>query len=202
MSSFIIYNGSSQEGSYQFPLEPESLNYTTAARTYQNQSRSALSIQRYGRGFTQITLSGTTGFRGGTGRHQDNGHGKQKAQELKTFLYNYLDLFSDDVNNQYKLMFMDNVNNRLSQVELQPNGFSIQQSVNSPLMYTYNINLVVVGDPTKATTGEISNTLLGNTQTAEKNSGLAATPNAASYIDSRTMASARSIAADNINSIF
>lgn len=202
MSSFIIQNGSNQEGSYTFPLEPENLNYSTAARTFQNQSRSALSIQRYGRGFTTISLSGTTGFRGGTGHHQDNGHGKQKAEELKTFLYNYMDLFSDDVNNEYKLLFMDNVNNRLSQVELQPNGFSIQQSINSPLMYTYNINLVIVGDPTKATSGEISNALLGNSQTAANNSQQAITPGQATYLDPRTMASSRIQAANSIDSNF
>ena len=113
-----------------------------------------------------------------------------------------MDLFSDDVNNEYKLLFMDNVNNRLSQVELQPNGFSIQQSINSPLMYTYNINLVIVGDPTKATSGEISNALLGNSQTAANNSQQAITPGQATYLDPRTMAISRIQGADNIDSNF
>lgn len=188
--SFILMNGSTQEGSYHFPLNPENLSYETAARTYQNQSRSALSVQRYGRGFTSIQLSGTTGFRGGSGKHTDNGHGKAKALELKTFLYNYLDLFSDDVSNNYKLLFVDALNNVVSQVELQPGGFTIQQNISSPLLYNYQINLMIVGDPSKATSSEISNAILGNDIIAQGNANLNSNGRSL-YIDSRTMASSR-----------
>lgn len=210
MTSLICYNGNSINSRYDFILEPESLQYRTASRTFQNKSRSALSVQRFGRDFTYITLSGTTGFRGKTGNHNNNGYGKQKALELEHFLYTYMDLFSDDVGNNYKLIFVDTVNGKSSQVEMNTDGFNIQQSVSSPLLYTYNISLVVTGDPSQASSGEISDTLLGNSITADKNSQGALTNDQVgyiestkgNYIDSRTMAKARIIASNEVNSVF
>lgn len=193
--AFIIRNGNTDVETFTFPLNPENLSYNVASRVYQNQTRSALSVQRYGRGFTSITLSGTTGFRGGSGRAKDNGNGKAVANNLRAFLNKYMDRFSDDVANDYKLIFCDYLNNIISQVEIQTNGYSITQSVNSPLMYNYNIPLIIVGNPAQASSDEINNAILGNDQSvnsgAEEIYNSNVNVNSRSYVDTRTMPTAQ-----------
>lgn len=199
--AFIIRNGNADVETFTLPINPENLSYSVASRTYQNQTRSALSVQRYGRGFTSITLNGTTGFRGGSGKSKDNGHGKQVANNLRAFLNKYMDQFSDDTANDYKLIFCDYINNIISQVELQPNGYSITQSIQSPLMYTYNIALIITGNPAQASSNEINNAILGNDASVNSGAEEIYSSNVdTSYIDPRTMVTAQSQGASTINS--
>lgn len=73
-----------------------------------------------------------------------------------------MSLNSDDIGNDYQLIFHDFTSEVHYQVEFQPGGLTITQDVSQPLLYNYSLVFYVVNDASKATADEISELTLGN----------------------------------------
>lgn len=152
--AFEIKNGSNTVQYYSFALNPESMQETHTARTTMIQTETAQAVQRFGAGFIQFSLSGTTGWQ--------HGQGFERMLALRKFLDDYLSSFADDVQNNYTFIYHNFTNNQHYIVEFAPNGFSISQNISAPLLYTYNIQFVAVSDASQASTATITSTVTGN----------------------------------------
>ena len=149
---------------FAFSINPQQYTETMQSRTAMMQTRSALGVQRFGRGFRAIQISGNTGW--------GHGAGYDTFVRLKDFLENYVTMQSDDINNNYQLVLHNYTWQTHYLVEFQPNGITWSQDVNTPLLFNYSISLIEVGDAGQATPGETSDTILGNDKSSLSSEGI------------------------------
>jgi len=155
----IIKSGSSKAySSLAFSINPQSIQETAAARTSLPNTRTANVIQDFGRGVRTFTIAGTTGFLNRTG--------KSKIDEMRNFFDKWMGLNSDNIGNDYQLIFHDYTSDHHWKVSFSPNGYSIIQDVKQPLMYNYSLSFYVVSVANKASASEISQTTTGNSKTS------------------------------------
>lgn len=150
----VLNQDGSEDSRFDFSLNPQSIQESTAVRTsYQNVYEWG-SLQNYGMGQKTITIGGTTGWR--------HGLGFDEAWKLKEFLTNYVNNFPiGDGNNRKVLVFHNYTDNYSYRCDLEANGFSFTQDVSEPILVRYTIHLVVIGNQNVATAQDKTQTVIG-----------------------------------------
>ena len=137
----FVYKGQS----YTFTLNPTNYEETTPSRTHTFYTKNGAHVEKFGKGITEISFSGTTGFRGDT---EDNSHGYKRFVELKKLLEReMLDAPEGRPIEDY-LLFYNHTDGEAYVTVLQK--FGLLRNVNEPLLYKFDISLQAirrVGDP-------------------------------------------------------
>lgn len=181
----------------KFAINPQSIQKNIASRTFLQNTRTANTIQNFGEGVITYTISGTTGW----GR----GKGFSRIKALEKFFDKYMSLNSDNIGNDYQLIFHDFTNEYHYQVEFQPNGLTINQDVSQPLLYNYSLSFYVVNDATKATSSEISELTLGNKKPSGSFgtvSGNGSSTKNASYVNPKVSSGASSVSSSSLSKLY
>lgn len=152
--SFEIQSNGSTVNTFNFTINPQNIVESTASRTFIQQTRNSGTVQRFGVGVKNFTLSGTTGWR--------HGSGIDELYVLKDFMENYMNNFADNVQTDYTFIFHNYTDNYSYIVEFAEQGISFTQDVSKPLLTTYNIQFVAVQPADQATSSDINKTTLGN----------------------------------------
>lgn len=180
--AFEIQNDDySVDSRFDFAINPQQIQEQVANRTAYLETKDWGSVQNFGRGKTQISISGTTGWRHGAGAFD--------AWKLKDFLSHYQQNFPlDNANNRKWLWFCNYTDDYSYQVELAPNGYQFSQDVSQPILVRYNIELIVMGDQNQANTADRTNTLIGRPGEGGMTDGNSRPNTAASAIQGATAA--------------
>lgn len=147
---------------YRFRVNPENYSLAQPQRTTVMKTRSATVVEDYGADLKQIQFSGTTGY-------QRDPQGKSGYDRLAD-LYNLIEEYSlighrvDDTNNESAEMYFYNFTDGGSYVvHLAPEGFAYSRNVERPLLYDYQLSLVVLRRAGDANIRDIQDEEIGNT---------------------------------------
>ena len=145
---------------FKFRINPASISEKYAARNTFLQGESTVNMQGYGQGLHTISISGTTGV--------NHGKGFDLMMQLKSIIVDQINNAHDSSNGSYltnpaytTLKFHNFTDNESWLVEIDPQGFSIDQDKDNPLSFTYSIYMVVVGKADSPSTNEIDWVQLG-----------------------------------------
>lgn len=131
--------------SYKFDLNPEVYEIKLQNRMNLTYTKAGAFIELFGEGVKEIIISGTTGFRSGTG---DNSHGYKKFLELKKLCEeNFNDVEDGKVVKDF-LMYYNHTDDEA--YVTVPVKLSISRNVNQPLLYKYDLVMYAIrrkGDP-------------------------------------------------------
>lgn len=144
---------------YNFRLNPQNITTTTPHRTTVVKTQSQYVVEDFNDDVQTVVISGTTG--GPTGRF--------KGYDSIINLWNFLDAYANaNVSYGQKpkeyLTFYNHTDGYAWTTVLGPAGYKIERDVSHPLMWNYEINLVVLGmagntiDNSQISGGEVSTT--------------------------------------------
>jgi hypothetical protein len=142
------------------PVRPEELTLTEPYRVTPHQTLGGAYVDVFGRGLGQLTIAGSTGWRGG--------------EEAFVLVRTLFELWArlrearvaeekspDDI----ELWYLDTLN--LRSLKIVPNAFTLQRSVRQPLLCRFHIQCTVIGDlfaqvetTTLKTASDVGNTLV------------------------------------------
>ena len=129
---------------YNFKINPGGYSETFPQRTSAVKTASKAVVEDFNGDLGQITISGTTGFQGG--------QGQADMEELAGFLDAYANSQENYGNSPKQYLEVWNyTNGEFWNTTLQPNGYKISQDKDAPILYNYEINLIIIsslGDPT------------------------------------------------------
>lgn len=141
--------------SFKFRINPQSIKYEYPQRQAVNKTQSAIVVQDFNSGVQKVTISGTTG--------SPTRGGEKGINQLRNFLSNYA---NSPVNYGNKpkvpLTFLNHTEDFGWYTILK--DWSVERSVDKPLMWDYTIELIVLGDalgriPGKKATNEVTSWL-------------------------------------------
>lgn len=142
-------------GYYRFKVNPENYKYSMPQRTTITKTKGDIVVEDYGRDVETITFSGTTGFKG-------TKSGKAKLDELYNAINKYAQTAGNGTRPANFITFYNMTDNKSYKVHLAPEGFSYSRSVNEPLLFRYEISLVVLGRASEPPRDSLAETELGN----------------------------------------
>lgn len=149
------------KGWYRFKVNPENYSIEMPQRTSVIKTKSDIIIEDYGKDIEVINFSGTTGFK----PIMENGvkrNGKDKIEELEHIITKYAK-GAGDGNQQSNTMFFYNMTDgSYYKVHLAPQGLKITRSKDEPLLFRYDITLMVLGDAFEPDRNSIADPELGN----------------------------------------
>ena len=148
-----VMTGGQVVKSFKFAVNPQNYKETHAVRTFLQQTRTANTVQRFGEGPAEITISGHFG---------DRANGYTNSMLLRNELKTYLEMFSDNNYSDSAMAFRNYTLNDYWFVEPAPNGFSFSIDANQPTIINYQITFYVVADMTQALPADRTDTTLGN----------------------------------------
>lgn len=148
--SFFLDDLSSGDAPVWVPLtiRPEDLQHTTASRATLHQTLDSSTVgwvDSFGPALPTINISGHTGWRSSLGRSED---GSQAFETLRdTVISRFHTLRQDAINSGrsptgIKLLFSDELDGFAS--EVFPMSFQLRRSKTRPLLFAYNISMLVV----------------------------------------------------------
>jgi len=140
---------------YYFKINPQNIIETFPARNVFTKTEGDPYMQGFGSGIHTIQISGNTGW----------GHGNEgynKYVELKNILMNYNNNNEYGLGNVGNFFYHDFTNGYSWQVELNAEGFKFTQSVDRPLLYDFDIAMVVIKPASLPARAEMSYTATGN----------------------------------------
>lgn len=146
---------------YRFKVNPENYTIDSPQRTTAIKTKSDIIIEDYGKDIEVINFSGTTGFR--PVREEDGlKTGKQKMEQLQSRVSEYaMQGGSGNVSGSY-LQFFNFTDDSYYKVHLAPQGLKVTRSKDEPLLFRYEITLVVIGSLTEADRSAVTTEEFGN----------------------------------------
>lgn len=146
---------------YRFKVNPENYTLEAPQRTNAIKAKSDIIIEDYGKDTEVINFSGTTGFRP---VKEEGGlkTGKQKMEDLQQSVENYANQGGDGSVPGAYLEFFNFTDDKYYKVHLAPQGLKISRSKEEPLLFRYDITLVVLGDLSEADRGAVTTEEFGN----------------------------------------
>lgn len=127
--------------SYEFLLNPEEYTQPEPARVNVTQTKAGAWIDHFGSGVRNLTMKGTTGFRGTT---QDPTTGFEKFKQLRDLIRYHYDHLQpgDDITAGDEMIFHNHTDGEHWIV--CPTNFQLFRSVARPLHYMYQIDLILM----------------------------------------------------------
>lgn len=161
LSRFVLhFPDEGDNGWYRFKVNPENYTYEKPQRSTVLKTKSDIVVEDYGKDIEVINFSGTTGFRGiKEGDKVKNG--KQKLDDLVDLVEKYAKSGGSG-NKQKSIIFYNMTDGVYKKVHLAPQGIKISRSVNEPLLFRYDITLMVLGEAFEPDRGSISDPEFGN----------------------------------------
>lgn len=150
--------------SYVFDLNPETYDFKIPNRVNVHYTKGGAIVDLFGSGLKELSITGTTGFRGTS---KDNQHGYKKFLELKKLTLGVMDDISDGREVKDFLNFYNHTDGEA--YVTVPIRLNISRNVNQPLIYKYDIQLYVlrrVGDPVTRSSLQVIGNPLGSPNTA------------------------------------
>jgi len=144
---------------FRFALNPESMNHVAPHRTTALKTKSRIIIEDFQADIPTITISGTTGYNP-TGRAEDRGVAKIK--EMKKFIEDYAGTGGNGKTGKAEFYFHNFTNDESFVVHLAPEGISVSQSADAPLLYKYEIKLIIIRKASEPADADVINPEIGN----------------------------------------
>lgn len=124
--------------SYKFNINPQEITNTTPHRSSVVKTQGRYLVEDFNDDIQTITMSGTTGG--------PRLGGEKAIKRLWTFLDSYSNTRSNYGNApKDPLVFYNHTEDYAFSCVMAPQGYTIKRSVENPLMWEYEINLVVLG---------------------------------------------------------
>lgn len=145
----------------KFLVNPENYTQSEPAKMSITQTKNGAFMEAFGAGIVEITFSGTTGFKSGTG---DPDMGYQKIKQLRDTIKNVYDNVIDGQEIKDFLSFYNFTDNEY--YETYPDKIELSRNKSQPLLYRYNIHLYCIrkiGQPGQVDQVEISEFRIPNT---------------------------------------
>lgn len=142
-------------GNYKFNINPQNMTMSQPHRSSVIKTQSTFVVEDFNDDLQTIRISGTTGGL------------KMKGEQAIMALWKFLDTYANQTPNygqapREPLTFYNHTENYAFSVVIGPEGYEISRSVDSPLTWNYELNLVVIGyagatvDDTTITATEIT----------------------------------------------
>lgn len=144
---------------FRFAINPENMTRPNPHRTTAIKTKSRIVIEDFQSDIPTITISGTTGFNP-TGREEDRG--VKKIRELEQFIRDYSSMGGNGRTSADDFYFHDFTNDESYVVHLSPEGITFTQDVSSPLLYRYEIKLVILRRASEPADEDIVDPEIGN----------------------------------------
>lgn len=153
---------------FKFAINPENMNHSMPHRTTALKTKSRIIIEDFQADIPTITISGTTGFNP-TGRAEDRG--VTKIKEMKAFIEDYAKTGGNGRTSSQDFYFHNFTNDESFVVHLAPEGISITQDANAPLLYRYEIKLIIIRKSSDPADADVINPEIGNRFPSLPNTG-------------------------------
>lgn len=131
--------------SYKFLLNPESYTQQENGRVTVTQTKGGAFIESFGAAIVEIQISGTTGYKNGTGNAET---GYQKFKDLRDTIKSVYDYVKDGSEIKDFLEFYNYTDNEYYYT--YPDKFKLLRNKQNPLLYKYDIHLYCIrriGEP-------------------------------------------------------
>lgn len=121
--------------SYKFALNPEEYYQEEPSRSTVTQTKGGAWVDDFGAGLPTITIKGTTGLKKG---------GFEKFKELRDLIRAYYKKgkFGAEMTEAQELTFHNHTDGESWIVHIDPSGFKLSRSKQSPLLYNYEIKMI------------------------------------------------------------
>lgn len=136
--------------SYKFTLNPETYSQQEDGRVTVTQTKGGAFVEAFGAAIVEIQMSGTTGYKNGTG-NAENGYQRFKA--LRDIIKSTYDNIKDGSEIKDYLEFYNYTDNEYYYT--YPDKFKLLRNKQNPLLYKYDIHLYCIrriGEPAPNTT--------------------------------------------------
>lgn len=162
ISRFVLhFPDEGDNGWYRFKVNPENYTYEKPQRSTILKTKSDIVVEDYGKDIEVINFSGTTGFRSiKEGNKTKNG--KDKLDDLVKLVDKYAKSGGSGNRQQKNIIFYNMTDGVYKKVHLAPQGIKIARSVNEPLLFRYDITLMVLGEAFEPDRNSISDPEFGN----------------------------------------
>lgn len=127
--------------SYKFTLNPDAYTQTEDGRVTVTQTKGGAFVELFGAAIAEITISGTTGFKNGTGNAED---GYKKFKELRDLIKKVYSNITDgkQITDNDLLWFYNYTDNEY--YKTIPDKFELSRSKSQPTLYKYDIHMYCI----------------------------------------------------------
>ena len=127
--------------SYKFTLNPDTYTQTEDGRVTVTQTKGGAFVEVFGAAIAEITISGTTGFKNGTGNAED---GYKKFKELRDLIKKVYSNITDgrQITDDDLLWFYNYTDNEY--YKTIPDKFELSRSKSQPTLYKYDIHMYCI----------------------------------------------------------
>lgn len=157
----LHFPGEGDNGWYRFKVNPEEYTLDMPQRTSVIKTKSDIVVEDYGKDIETITFSGTTGFKPIREGNRTMS-GKDKMDELQNMVEKYADSGGSGNRNASPILFYNMTDNKYYKVHLAPQGLRITRSKDEPLLFRYEITLLVLCRAFEPDRNSIADPEIGN----------------------------------------
>lgn len=144
--SLIIPDNNGNKHTYRFKVNPENYSIEHPQRSNIIKTKSDVIFEDYGSDVKTITFSGTTGFKQARNTNGIVQTGKERMDELEERIVEYSNISNSGSVSISKMELYNWTDNKYYKVHLAPQGLKIDRSADKPLLFNYEISLMVLGD--------------------------------------------------------
>ncbi|AAX92337.1 virion component [Staphylococcus phage Twort] len=144
--SLIIPDSNGNKHTYRFKVNPESYTIEHPQRSNIIKTKSDIIFEDYGSDVKMITFSGTTGFKSARNVNGVVQTGKERMDELEERIIEYSNISNSGSVSLSKMELYNWTDNKYYKVHLSPQGLKIERSADKPLLFNYELSLMVLGD--------------------------------------------------------
>lgn len=144
--SLIIPDSKGISHTYRFKVNPENYSIEHPQRSNIIKTKSDIIFEDYGSDVKTITFSGTTGFRNAKSADGTVKNGKERMDDLESRIVEYSNISNSGSVSLAKMELYNWTDGKFYKVHLAPQGLKIERSKDEPLLFRYEITLMVLGD--------------------------------------------------------
>ncbi|ANT41422.1 hypothetical protein DIRTYBETTY_113 [Bacillus phage DirtyBetty] len=144
---------------FRFALNPESMEEARPHRTTALKTKSRIIVEDFQDDIPTLTISGTTGFNP-TGQSSDRG--VNKIKEMKKFIADFSATGGNGKLSKNEFFFHNFTNDESHVVTLAPEGITISQDAQSPLLYRYSMKFIIIRASSEPADADVVNPEIGN----------------------------------------
>lgn len=143
---------------FKFRINPSEMKETSPQRVAYLKTKSRIVVQDFQTDIGTISISGTHGYKPDS---KKGNTGFQKLKTMKKMLQKYQDAGGHGLTPSEEFTFYNLTNGGNYIVHIPSDGFEISQSANSPLLYEYSIELIILRKAGEPKDDEILEAIIG-----------------------------------------